>query len=222
EAEQRQLLEEYSDTPIACSPDITLPDLFSRQVSVMPDSTVVVYGDQRFSYGELDELSTRLACYLRQEYRIGRDDKVAIMLERSLLLILAISGLLKAGAAYVPLDADYPRARKSFILEDTGSPVLITQAGNLFDLEYFTGAVFAIDVQLETLDATTVAPTAAIQGADLAYVIYTSGSTGTPKGVMIQHQAIVNTIQSQQALFEAAPGDRHLQFAAASFDASVS
>src|SRR5690606_32388654 len=134
EAEQRQLLEEYSDTPIACSPDITLPDLFSRQVSVMPDSTVVVYGDQRFSYGELDELSTRLACYLRQEYRIGRDDKVAIMLERTPLLIVAILGVLKAGAAYVPLDADYPRARKSFILEDTGSPVLITQAGNLFDL----------------------------------------------------------------------------------------
>ncbi len=100
--------------------------------------------------------------------------------------------------------------------------ILLTQTDYLFDLDFFNGQVFALDVQADSLD-TPITPTGIRPALDhLAYLIYTSGSTGEPKGVMIEHGTIVNTIQSQCTLFEAQEGEHHLQFAPCSFDASVS
>src|SRR5690606_2537136 len=146
----------------------------------------------------------------------------AIMMNRSPLLIVAILGVLKAGAAYVPVDTAYPAGRKAFMLEDTEAAALLTQAGYPAP-DSFNGTVLTIsEEQLKELEGGAIPKPIPPDADTLAYIIYTSGSTGRPKGVMIRHSAIVNTIRSQQTLFEAMPGDRHLQFAAVSFDASVS
>ncbi|MGB8193271.1 MAG: amino acid adenylation domain-containing protein, partial [Chitinophagaceae bacterium] len=210
------------DTEVAYSEHITLVSLFTQQVQQTPTASAVVCDSRSMSYAELDALSDRLAGYLKSTYSIGKDDKVGIMLDRSDNLIIAILAVLKSGAAYIPIDAQYPAARKEFILKDTAAQVLLTQTDHIFDLDYYSGAVFAIDVQLGMLDNSNALPEKEVDPESLAYVIYTSGSTGQPKGVMIAHSAIANTIQSQKSIFDVHPGYHHLQFASSSFDASVS
>jgi tyrocidine synthetase III len=220
--EKHQLLEAFNNTKVSYPSNKTLVSLFEEQVNQTQDSEAVAFRGVSLTYKELNEQANRFANYLRTEYDVKADEVVGIMLERSEKLIIAILGVLKAGAAYVPIDPAYPTARKQFIINDTAITTLITQTDYIFDLDYFSGNVFAIDVQLDSLETSLQSCDAVIDPAHLAYVIYTSGSTGQPKGVMIQHAAIVNTIYAQQDIFDVKPGERNLQFASVSFDASVS
>jgi amino acid adenylation domain-containing protein len=142
------------------------------------------------------------------------------MLDRSDKLLIAILGVLKSGAAYVPVDADYPKARKAFILQDTAVKSLITQTDYIFDLDYYSGDVFAIDVQLDGLATSVEAPASVNKPTDLAYVMYTSGSMGKPKGVMVEHRGVVRLVKSSN--YVAFTGDETiLSTGAVSFDATT-
>lgn len=219
--EKDQLLSAFNQSEMAF-PDHTLVSLFDKQAQEHPDNIAVVSGTVQLSYRDLDKRATQLAAYLLMNYAVKADDLIGIMLDRSELLIIAILGVLKAGAAYVPVDIAYPKARKEFLLNDSGAKVLITQATSIFDLPDYGGQIFAIDVQLnDEMEVVTTAQAITVRAQDLAYVIYTSGSTGQPKGVMVEHRAISNTVQFQQSCFNLTQKEKGLQFASPSFDASV-
>ncbi|SFF10403.1 methyltransferase, FkbM family/non-ribosomal peptide synthase domain TIGR01720/amino acid adenylation domain-containing protein [Chitinophaga sp. CF118] len=221
EVEKQQLLSGFNNTGTTY-PDKTIVRLFEEQAAANPDLTAVVSGDTKLTYRELDEKSNQLAHYLRKHYDVQPDQLIGIMLDRSDKLIISILGILKAGAAYVPIDVSYPLPRKEFIIRETALNVLITQADFMFDLVCYTGNLLAIDIQLDTLDTPVSSCGVMVAPDSLAYVIYTSGSTGNPKGVMIEHTTIANTIFSQKEIFDIQVAERGLQFASASFDASVS
>lgn len=219
--EKLRLLVDFNNTGIPYDPDATLVSLFRDQAEKTPDNTAVVSGTAMLTYRELDERSDALANYLLKEYHVQSNDLVGVMVDRSVNMLICILGILKAGAAYLPVDSEYPRSRKQFIVDDSNIRVLLTQTDHLFDIDYFQGNVFAVDVQLDSLGENSIPPVQ-VKPHDLAYVIYTSGSTGQPKGVLVGHKAIVNTICAQKSIFGVKPGQRNLQFASASFDASVS
>ncbi|RBL90503.1 non-ribosomal peptide synthase/polyketide synthase [Chitinophaga flava] len=220
-AERQQLLHTFNAANDPFPSADTLVSLFRRQVLLTPAAVAVVYGDKHLTYQELDEKSGLLASYIRTYNHFAQGSLVGVLQDRSELLLISILGILKAGGVYVPIDPSYPSSRKSFILSDTGARLLLTQTSYLFDVDYYEGDLFAMDVQLDGLQ-NVLSADVPIMGSDLAYVIYTSGSTGIPKGVMIDHGAISNTIRAQQEAFGTLPGERHLQFASSSFDASVS
>jgi amino acid adenylation domain-containing protein/FkbM family methyltransferase len=193
--EKHQLLVEFNDTAAEYQDDKTIIELFEEQVSKTPEDVALVFGDIEVTYKELNEKSNQLANYLRTNYFIKPDDLIGIMLDRSEKMIISILSVLKAGGAYVPIDADYPEARKKYIIENTGIKVLITQTDYIFNLEYYNEAVFAIDVQLDTIDISAESPGVRTCPDDLAYVIYTSGSTGLPKGCAITGGNVANYIQ---------------------------
>jgi amino acid adenylation domain-containing protein/non-ribosomal peptide synthase protein (TIGR01720 family) len=221
EEEKHYLVEEVNSTSVYYPENKTLVDLFEEQVKNTPNSIAVVFNNIQLTYKKLNEEANRLANYLKSNHDLKRDDLIGIMLQRSDKMIIAMLAVLKSGAGYVPIDPEYPVSRKQFIINDTSIKVLITQTDYIFDLDYFSGDLFAIDAQLDALDTAAESPAVKINSSDLAYVIYTSGSTGQPKGVMIEHRAIVNTVQSQKTIFGIKEGIKGLQFASSSFDASV-
>ncbi|SDM68831.1 amino acid adenylation domain-containing protein, partial [Pedobacter steynii] len=192
---ERQLI----DFNIPQGPDLSyrpLLGIFAEQVKKNPEGIALSMSGRSVTYQELDVLSDQLAFYLHQTYDIKANELVGIELERTEWMVIAILGILKSGAAYVPIDPAYPKLRKGFLSTDTGIRVLITQTDHIFDLDYFSGPVFAIDVQLAGLNAVIPESFKAVAGSsDLAYVIYTSGSTGIPKGCAISHGSLSNYIQ---------------------------
>ncbi|WP_160715183.1 non-ribosomal peptide synthetase [Chitinophaga solisilvae] len=182
----------------------TVLDLFYEQADLHPDAVAVSFENTRLTYRQLDEQSSRLAHYLRATYDIQPDDFIGIMTDRSDKMITGILGILKSGAAYVPVDPEYPRSRKEYMLTDTAVKVLITQTDYLFDIDYCQGegALFAIDVQLDGLDTSRERPAQQSQPADLAYIIYTSGSTGTPKGVQVSHGNLMHSTMPREHVYK--------------------
>jgi amino acid adenylation domain-containing protein len=209
EKDKSQLLEKFNDTTFELAADKTILHLFEEQAEKNPDATAIVFEENELSYRQLNEKANRLAAYLKQHYAVGPDDLIGVMMERSEKVIITILGILKSGAAYLPVDPDYPRERIDYIIKDSCCNVII-------DEKEFKGFEQEQNQYHKKNLSFNNKP------ADLAYVIYTSGSTGKPKGVMIEHGAIVNTIYSEQKVFDVKQGDRHLQFASLSFDASVS
>jgi len=222
EQEKHRLLDVFNDTAENYPDGCTLVDLFEKQAEKTPGAIAVVFEGAALTYKELDQQSNQLAHHLKANFNIQPDDVIGIVMDRSEKMITAILGILRSGGAYVPIDPDYPKARKALIVLETKMKALITRTEHIFDLDYYDGGVLAIDIPLETGEIPSGSRAAAVTPRDLAYVIYTSGSTGRPKGVMIEHGTIVNTILSQREIFDINEGERGLQFASASFDASVS
>ncbi|OQP54217.1 hypothetical protein A4H97_22225 [Niastella yeongjuensis] len=207
--EQRMILHNFNAGPTGEWPTDNLVSLFEDRVQKSPHHTALVFEKNKLSYDQLNQAANRLAFYLHQQHQVQPGDLVGIQLPRSEKVIVAILGILKSGAAYVPIDPDYPQARIEYMTADCGCKVILDElAWQQFD-----------EIAAEYAP---VNPSILHGANDLAYVIYTSGSTGKPKGVMIHHGAIINTIYSQQQIFGVQEGDRHLQFASPSFDASVS
>ncbi len=194
--EKEQQLITFNNTRVAYPNDKTIMELFVEQVNQTPDAPAVVFGQKQLTYAELNEKADRLAHYLQTNHQVQYDDLVGIMLDRSEHMLVAILGVLKSGAGYVPVDTEFPKGRKSFILKDTAVKALITQTDYIFELEYYDGPVIALDVQLETMEAPATPVTALTGPNNLAYVMYTSGSTGTPKGVLVPHRAVVRLVKS--------------------------
>jgi amino acid adenylation domain-containing protein len=220
-AERVQLLEDFNHTGTDFGADNFIHRLVERQVERTPDAVAVVFGAEQLTYRELNRRSNQLAHYLRG-MGVGADFLVGVCFERSLEMIVALFGILKAGGAYVPLDPAYPQEHLSFILEDTGARLLLTQ-------ERFAGAlpetsaqrVYLESVSPELRHAAEDNPASDATPEHLAYVIYTSGSTGRPKGVMISHRAICNRLLWTQHTFPLFAHDTVLQKTVYSFDASV-
>jgi amino acid adenylation domain-containing protein len=170
------------------------------------------------TYGELEQRSNQLAHHLRQR-GAGPERLVALCLERSVDMLIGVLGVLKAGAAYVPVDPASPQARLSFIVEDTQSHLIVTQ--ERFAARFPGHRLLCMDGQRSALAAEpiTLPPEEAVE-SNLAYVIYTSGSTGRPKGVAMTHQALLNLLEWQLQDSALQQGHRTLQFSSLSFDVS--
>lgn len=166
--------------------------LFERQVERTPDSVAVSFGHQRLTYAELDRKANQVAHYLRS-FGVGTESLVGICVERSLKMIISLLGILKAGAAYLPLDSSYPKQRLSYMLNDSKVSILITQRKISPNLPDHNAMEICLESDWEAISALTDRnPPNEMSEANAAYVIYTSGSTGQPKGVIGLHGATIN------------------------------
>jgi amino acid adenylation domain-containing protein len=194
--EQRRILEQWNKTDTEYEKDSCIHQLFERQASRTPHAVAVQSEDQQLTYVELNDRSNRLAHYLRKR-GVGHETRVAICVERSLEMMVGLLSILKAGAAYVPLDPAFPKERLAFMIADANVPVLLTQQHLRSALPSHQATVIALDSDWEMIARESAAePTNGSTPEDLAYVIYTSGSTGKPKGVEISHRALTNFLCS--------------------------
>jgi enterobactin synthetase component F len=216
-AERALVLEEFNRTDHAVPPT-TLIGPIEAQATRTPDATALVYGEHTLTYAELNARANQLAWRLRSlGARPGT--LVAVSVPRSVELIVALLAVLKAGAAYLPLDPDYPAQRLTYMLEDAAPVCAITdRAGRLPE---GTGTALVVLDQLDVSGYPRVNPARALTPRHPAYVIYTSGSTGRPKGVVVPHRAIDNRLRWMQHEYGLTAGDRVLQKTPSSFDVSV-
>jgi amino acid adenylation domain-containing protein len=180
------------------APSTCIHHLFEAQVRRNPTAVAVCFGPRHLSYAELDMRAERLAAELRAR-GVGPDVLVGVCVERSPEMVIALLGVLKAGGAYVPLDPAFPPDRLAYMLEDSGTPVLLTQSWLVPSLPEHRAEVLCLDsVPVPVPDENRERERERDSATDLAYVIYTSGSTGRPKGVMIPHAAVVNLLESMR------------------------
>ncbi|NNG64415.1 AMP-binding protein, partial [Pseudomonas fragi] len=217
---EQQRLSQWNATRFNYAQYPSLPALIAEQVRATPDALALVYGDTQLSYGELDARANQLAHWL-QTQGVGPDVPVAVCAERSVELVVALLGVIKAGGAYLPLDPDHPRERLQSMLTDSGSPLLLTQAHLL---DSWSGAAGVPVHALENLALATqpqTAPKVDINPENLVYCLYTSGSTGKPKAVGNRHAGLLNRLQWMQDEYGLNASDRVLQKTPYSFDVSV-
>ncbi|MCB0155793.1 MAG: amino acid adenylation domain-containing protein [Anaerolineae bacterium] len=189
---EQQTLVSWNQTSAEFPAEATLPQLFEAQVARTPEAVAVTLGESQLTYNELNRSANHLAHYLQQQ-GVGPEVIVGICMERSLEMIIGLWAILKAGGAYVPLDPTYPTERLAFIIEDTQTPILLTQTKLLGALPGDKVKMLCLDANDAELDRAEVGNLAAgLQPDHLAYVIYTSGSTGTPKGVLVEHRSVIN------------------------------
>jgi amino acid adenylation domain-containing protein len=197
---------ELNRTSVEFPRERTIAEEFSRQAHRSPNAVAVIAGIQRLTYRELDERSNRLARHL-QRLGVGPETLVGVAVERSEILVISLLAILKAGGAYVPLDPAYPRERLSWIIEDSGMPVIITTAHILKRLQLELAGITTIDAEDVALDAESLQEIhAAATSAALAYVIYTSGSTGKPKGVMVENRNVISLFAGMDLTIGCRPG----------------
>jgi len=219
EVEEKQLVAEWNDTWMDYPRQLCVHQLIEAQASQTPNATAVVFGSERLSYGELDRRANQLANHL---LKLGArpDGLVGICLDRSLEMVVGLLGILKAGAAYVPLDPAYPQDRIAFMLEDAEVPLLLTQsqlAGSLPNAGN-AGVVLIDSHWPEISQQSPNSPALALNPENRAYVIYTSGSTGKPKGVEIAHRGVVNFLTTMAKQPGMTSSDRLLAVTTLSFD----
>ncbi|MGC4097998.1 MAG: amino acid adenylation domain-containing protein [Nitrospira sp.] len=219
-AERQQLLVEWNATATNYPALQTIQELFEEQVEQSPDAVAVMYEDEQLTYRELNARANQLARHLRA-IGIGADMLVGLCMDRSLAMIVGLLGILKAGGGYVPLDPTYPPERLAYMLADSQSCVLLTQAA--FRHLFTVTAIPIVGLDTEwAMMATYSSDNLAHQTlpSHLAYVIYTSGSTGQPKGVEVTHQNVIRLVKNTN-YFEWNKKHRILQFAPLAFDAST-
>ncbi|MCX8130383.1 MAG: amino acid adenylation domain-containing protein [Clostridia bacterium] len=193
----------------------TIQELFEEQVEKTPDSIAAVFEGKKLTYKELNEKVNRLARVLRKK-GVQRDDKVGIMIERSLDIAIAVLGVVKAGGACLPIDPEYPAERIKYMLEDSKAGILITQQ-ELPEKAAFTGTVVELN-SINTCSEDTANPEVVSEPHDLLYVIYTSGTTGKPKGVMIEQRNMLNLVYYQYTSTNIDFSGKVTQYATISFD----
>ncbi|PCC73750.1 amino acid adenylation domain-containing protein [Nannocystis exedens] len=214
--ERRRVLYEWNDTAIELSGEVCLHRRIAAQVARSPERIAVVAEAGSWTYAELDRHADAVAAeLLRRGARRG--SLVAVCADRSPELLAGLLGVLKAGAAYVPLDPDHPRERLAFMLEDCGARLILAQRRLAEALPAPAEAIIVLD---ERLPAVAPAPVD-VTPDDLIYVMYTSGSTGRPKGVMNIHRGVVNRLLDLQRTIPLGPDDRVLQKTPCGFDISV-
>ncbi|WP_051010663.1 non-ribosomal peptide synthetase [Paenibacillus riograndensis] len=216
--EKHLLLNVFKGTPTDYPKDKTIHELFEEQADRTPDQLAVVCGGQALTYSELNEQANSLASVLREK-GVGAEAIVGIMADRSLELIIAILGTLKAGGAYLPIDPEYPADRINYMLTDSQAAMLLFQHHIVKDLTYAGGRLELENSELYIRE--TGNPVKASLPENLAYVIYTSGTTGTPKGVMVEHRNLVNYIHWANKRYVAGEQTAFPLYSSISFDLTV-
>ena len=191
-SEQNRIVYEWNDVRTSQQTSQCLHELFTAAAQRMPEEIALVCGEERLTYSELNRRANQLAHYL-QKLGIGREQKAGVYLERSVNNIVALLAIIKAGGAYVPIDPAYPQDRVTFMLADSGVPVLITQQSLITKLAEQRANVIQIDSDWHLIAAESDQnPATQATPENLAYVIYTSGSTGRPKGVSVTHRSVTH------------------------------
>ena len=221
---RRQILEAWNDTTRHV-PEMTLPEIFEAQVRRSPEAVAVAYDGVELTYQELDGRANALADELVAR-RIGPECVVAVALPRSESLIVALIAVLKAGAAYLPIDLAHPVERVAFMLADAQPASIITDPEHAGGLPGGTGIPVlsmshAASADYRAAGIRDQGHRSSLLPAHPAYVIYTSGSTGTPKAVTVTHAGLPSMISSQVVALRVDGGSRVLQFSSPGFDASV-
>jgi amino acid adenylation domain-containing protein len=227
EKEKKQLIEEFNDTAGEFPGDKTIYQLFEEQVDRHPDCAALVFDHQTVTYRDFDRWANQLARYLLTRQGIRAGHRVAVLMERSIELIMVLMAVMKARAAYVPLDITQPGPRLALVFKDASIGAAITQQKyrqKLTPLQTGIDRPYTIlcieNLQKPMARCTDARPPAGNPG-DPAYVMYTSGSSGIPKGVLVEHRTIVNTITWRKNNYEYAPGHASLQIPPYFFDSSV-
>ncbi len=216
-AEEIMELQRFNDTERNHFPlEKTVHQLLEKVAEHYPENPAIYGADGVVTYNELNSHANRLAHYLWNEFDIQPDDCIGVMMDRSEKMVITLLAILKAGAAYVPLDPALPSNRLEYIVADCSLKVIITEQG------YYSGASPVIHwEQLEIRDYPAVNPVTNTTSSNLCYVIYTSGSTGQPKGVMIEHRSLINLCCWHAENFSVNTNSRGSLYAGISFDASV-
>ncbi|MCF6134633.1 amino acid adenylation domain-containing protein [Thermoactinomyces vulgaris] len=215
--EEHQVLNNFNAYRLEYPRGRTIPSWFEERVEKQPDRVAVVCGEERWTYEELNRQANRLAHALRKK-GIGREQLVGILMSPSKEMMAAVLGVLKAGAAYVPIDPQYPADRIQYMLKDSGASLLLT------DRPAVPGSSGVEVWDMKTKDFRGESddnPAPVNKERDLAYVIYTSGSTGKPKGVMVEHASLINLCEWHIREFQVTPEDKSIKYAGVGFDASV-
>ncbi|NIM10485.1 MAG: AMP-binding protein, partial [Candidatus Aminicenantes bacterium] len=230
--ERKQLLKDFNNAAVEYPRDKFIHDLFEEQAEKRPDGVAVAARSEGarhtvpfdvdyiyVTYNELNQKSNQLAHYLRQKgVTTDTNPIVAIMLERSVEMIIGILGILKAGGAYLPIDPDYPQERKRYMLADCNARILLSEVSEV------SGETEVIDLPsliVENEDAEPAHLTHLTHPTHLCYVIYTSGTTGRPKGVMIEHRNVVRLMVNDKFTFDFDDRDVWTMFHSYCFDFSV-
>jgi amino acid adenylation domain-containing protein len=223
EAERRQLLSGWNDTQTDYPRNLCIHQIFADQAEKRPDAIALKFRDQQMTYRELNARANQVAHRLR-ELGVGPDIMVGTLLERSLEMVVGLLGILKAGGAFVPLDANYPTERLAFMAADTKTPVMLVQAAvaqKMDSKSWSSATIVPLDGKTSEIDRQSRENPANLTTAEnLAYVMYTSGSTGQPKGVMVNHRAVVRLVKNTNYV-ELNDRETFLQFSPISFDAST-
>jgi amino acid adenylation domain-containing protein len=218
--EEKRLLIEFNDTDKTYQENKTVNHLFAEQVKRNPEAYALAYDDKYITYKELDELSDKLA-YCLCHKGVSNETLVPVCMNRSPELIVSLLGIIKAGAAYVPIDPDYPEDRINFILKDIGATLLLV-CDSIITSRMKSAMIEIVDLKLNKdtiFDESFSFIQPLTDSNNLAYVIYTSGSTGRPKGVMIEHASLTNLIEWHKEEFEISEESRATTMAGVGFDA---
>ncbi|OXI78774.1 non-ribosomal peptide synthetase [Burkholderia sp. AU33423] len=192
--EEGPLLAAFNETATTGPSHPTVVAMFEAQVARTPTAPALVTDSSLMTYADLNARANSLAHQLREHHGVGPESLVGIMLDRSEWMIVAILGILKAGAAFVPLDPAYPAERINHILGDTGLSLLVTQSSQLAQWYEFSGVTLLLDQELPGWTPLPDNPPHRAEPAHLAYVLYTSGSTGKPKGCLLEHRNLAHYI----------------------------
>lgn len=220
-SERQQLLTEWNDTQADYPQDKCIHQLFESLVEQTPDAVAVVFADEQLTYRELNDRANQLAHYL-QSLGVGPEVLVALCMERSLEMMVGLLGILKAGAAYVPLDPQLPQERLAYMLSDAQVSVVLTQEklkSVLLDTEF---SVILLDTEWEEISTYSEQNSViGVDTANLAYVIYTSGSTGKPKGTAIAHRGLINYVVWSVQTYAVVKGNGVPVNSSISFDSTI-
>jgi amino acid adenylation domain-containing protein len=218
EAERAKLVRAWNGSDVAVSEAASVKEQFEQQAARTPDATAVVFESEELAYGELNRRANRLAWLLRESADVGPGAFVGIMLEKSLDAVVAVLAVMKAGAAYIPLDPNYPADRLEFMLEDSNPQVLVTRP-ELAETLPARSTALVVDVSSEDVPATRDDdPPTAAGPDDIAYAIYTSGSTGMPKAALIANRSLASAFYAYEQAYRLSELRCHAQLASFSFD----
>lgn len=212
-AERKQLLHEWNDTRREYPEDQCVHQLFESQVERTPGQVALVQGARTLTYREVNEHANRWA-HLLQKKGVKPETLVAVCMDRSPEVAIALLAILKAGGAFVSLDPDSPTERLHSMVQDTGAQLALTKQAYVERLEQSGVEVIPVDrLWHESAKEDAVTPASVVQSSNLAYAVYTSGSTGSPKGILVTHRSFVNFALAMSQKIGLSPADRQLQFA---------
>ena len=220
-AERRMVLTDWNQTQASFPDQVCVHQLFERWVFQTPDAIVLEEGETRIRFDELNRRANQLAQRLHR-MGVGPEDLVGLCFDRSINMIVSMLAVLKAGAAYLPLDPNLPQARMDFMLEDAQVKCVLT-------ISKYTGLIQSVrtpvldldEIKDNLLEEMVEKPAVEVRPENLAYVIYTSGSTGQPKGVQVEHRGLCNLVHYNHRCLEMGPGSRTMQYLSFIFDGSV-